>query len=460
MWLAHDIIQLERASKPAVMIVSHGFEATTDAAARAFALPALQYVVVPHNYKGLTPEQAIAQTEPVVDDIMRLLTSIKERPGVVGGISAGEEKLRFQGADKFEAYERFNEAFLHNDWGDGYPLLPPTQERVSAVLRGTTCRPEDVVCVMPPGNGLATVEKIAINAAMAGCRPEHLPVVMAGLRAIHKITPVWRHSFLTSTSAHASLFLLNGPIAEELGFNGGRTCLGPGRQNAVNITIGRALTLAIRNIGHLYPGMWGIDTIGTSRKFNFCLAENEKESPWEPFHVEQGYPREASTITAFSTLGERDVACQGHLSAEHLLRVIALFMDGGNADRFLELRGDLAQSEKGRLLLLPPLHAQALADGGFSKKAIGEFLYHTVTRSARQLLEGARKLENKILPQWRWLAQMPEWEAEKILLPVVESPELYHIVVAGSDRPKDLVCPLYCLPTTVEITDRREINHA
>lgn len=447
------MIQLERASKPSVPIVSHGFEALVDATAKIRALP-LQYVVVPHNYKSLTAEQAIAQTEPVVDDIMRLLTSIAERPGTVGGISIGGEKIRFQGADQFEAYERFNEAFLYTDWGDGYPLLPPTEERVAEVLRGTTRRPEDVICIFPPGNGLATVEKIAINAAMAGCRPEHLPVVMAGLRAFLKITPVWLEAFQTSTSAHAPLFMLNGPIAEELGVNGGRCCLGPGRQNAANITIGRALTLAIRNIGHLYPGVWDMDTIGSPRKFSFCLAENEKESPWEPFHVEQGYPREASTITVFSTLGDRDVAFQGHLSAEHLLRQISLFIDGGNSERFLGLRGELAQSEKGRLLLLPPIHAQALADGGFSKKAIRDFLYHTVTQSARQLLQVARKLENKILPQWRWLAQMPEWEAEKILLPVVESPELYHIVVAGSDRPKDLVCPIYSLPATLEITDR------
>ena len=448
------MIQLERASKPAIPIVSHGFEAVTDAAARAFGLPSLQYVVVPRNYKSLTPEQAIVQTEPVVDDIIRLLTSIPERPRTVGGISTGGEKERFQGIDRFEAYEKFNEAFLQNDWGDGYPLLPPTEERVAGILRGTTRGPDDVVCIMPPGNGLATVEKIAINAAMAGCRPEHLPAVMAGLLAVLKITPVWRQSFLTSTSAHAPLFMLNGPIVEEFGVNGGRCCFGPGRQNAVNITIGRALTLAIKNIGHLYPGVWDMDTIGSPRKFNFCMAENEKESPWEPFHVEQGYSREASTITLFATLGDRDIAFQGHLSAEHLLRVISGFIDAGSCDRFLELRGDLARTESGRLLVLPPLHARALADGGFSKKAIRDFLYHTVTQPARQLLQSARKLQDKILPQWRWLAQMPEWEAEKILLPVVESPDLYHIVVAGSDRPKDLVCPLYTLPATVEITDR------
>ncbi len=449
--------QLERAGKASVMIVSHGFEAQTAAAAKVYGVPELRYVVAPLNYKSLTPEQAIAQTDPLVGDIIRLLTSPVGHPQVVRKISIGREKEQFQGIDRFEAYEKFNEAFLQNDWGDGYPLLPPTEERVSELLRGTTRRPEDVVCILPPENGLATVEKIAVNAAMAGCRPEHLPVVMAGLQAIVKVTPVLRLSFLTSTSAHAPLFLLNGPIAEELGVNGARCCLGPGRQNAVNIKIGRALMLAIKNIGHLYPGIQDMDTIGSPRKFNFCLAENEKESPWDPFHVEQGYPREASTISVFATLGDRNVAFQGHLSAEHLLRQIAIHVDGANASSqgyFLDLRGDLKRSEGGRLLLLPPIYAQALTDGGFSKKATRDFLFQVVTQSARRLLEPCRKLEEKIFPQWRWLARLPEWEAEKILLPVVEYPELFHLVVAGSDRPKPLICPLYALPTTVEITDR------
>jgi len=448
------MVLFERASKPAIPIVSHGFETMVDTTAKVRGLPQLQYVVVPLNYKSLTPEQAIVQTEPVMDDILRHLTSVAEQPETAGGNSVGVEKIQFHGVDRFEACERFNEAFLRNDWGDGYPLLPPTEERVREILRGTTRKPDDVVCIFPPANGVATVEKIAINAAMAGCRPEHLPVLMAGLRAFLKIHPVWLEAFQTSTSSQAPLFMLNGPIAQELGVNGGRCCLGPGRDNAVNITIGRAFTLAIRNIGQLYPGITDMDTIGSPRKFSFCLAENEKESPWEPFQVEHGYSKEASTITIFSTLGERDVAFQGHLSVEHLLRQISTFIDAGNSERFLGFRGESAESEKGRLLLLPPIHAQALADGGFSKKAVKEFLYHTVTQPAKQLLQVARKMQNKVLPQWRWLAELPESEAEKIFLPVVESPELYHIVVAGSDRPKPAICPIYCLPSTLEITDR------
>jgi len=453
-WMAHDMIQLERASKPAIPIVSHGFETLVDVKAKTLGVP-LQYVVVPNNYKSLAPEHAIAQTEPVVDEIVRLLTTTPTHREAAKGIATAREIIPFQGVDKLDAYDRFNETFLENDWSDGYPLFCPTPERVREVLRGTTLNPQDVVCIMPPGNGIATVEKIAINAAMAGCRPEHLPVVIAGLRAILKITAVYRQSFLTSTSAHASLFLVTGPIAEELGVNGARCCLGPGRQNAVNITIGRALMLALRNIGHLYPGLWDMDTIGSPRKFNFCMAENSNESPWDPFHVDQGYPLVTNAITVFPTLGERDVSFNGQLSAEHLLRQISLHIDGGhNGDGFLDTRGDFAQPEKGRLLLLPPIHAQTLADGGFSKKAAKEFLYHTVTRSARQHLEVIRKLKDKVKPQWQWLAEMPEAEAEKIFLPILESADLYHIVVAGSDRPKDLICPLYALPATVEIADR------
>lgn len=453
--MVHDMIQLELASKPSVPIVSHGFEAMAGTAAKAWGLPELKYVVVPRPYKMLTSEQAIAQTEPVVDDIIRLLTSTAERPGTVGGVSTEEERIRFQGVDRFEAYERFNEAFLHNDWGDGYPLLPPLEERVGELLKGTTRRPEDVICILGMGHGMATAEKIAVNAAMAGCSPEQLPVVIAGLQAIAKMADYGRRrGLLNAANAHAPLFLLNGPIVEELGVNGARYCLGPGRQNTVNIKIGRALMLAIRNIGHVYPGKWDMKTIGTPRLFNFCLAENERESPWEPFHVEQGYPREASTITVFSTAGERNMSTEGCLSPEHLIRQLALYIDCGSSEG-----GYLAQheepNESGRLLLLSPENARVLADGGFSKKVVKDVLHHVATQSARRLLEGTRQLKpEQVLPQYRSLAELPVWEAEKIFLPVVESPRLYHIVVVGSTRPKDLMCPVPRLPSTVEITDR------
>src|SRR5258705_8440530 len=152
------MIQPEQASKPAVPILSHGFEMMAGAAAKSWGLPELKRVVVPRPYKMLTAEQAIAQTEPVVDDILRLLTSTAERPAV-GGISTEGERIRFQGVDRFEAYETFNDSFLHNDWGDGYPLLPPTEERVRELLKGTTRKPEDVVCILGMAHGVATVEK-------------------------------------------------------------------------------------------------------------------------------------------------------------------------------------------------------------------------------------------------------------------------------------------------------------
>ena len=162
--------------------------------------------------------------------------------------------------------------FLVRDWGDGYPLLPPTPEAVEQLLKGT-CLPRDhVLCDLPPGWGLATIEKIAINAAMAGAKPEQMPVILAALKALSKLDPEMARFFLMSTGSHASLLLVNGPIAKEIGINA-RAAMGPGRDNQVNLTIGRS-----------YPSLRTSPLVSRAedwtpcflRKFTVCVAENEE----------------------------------------------------------------------------------------------------------------------------------------------------------------------------------------
>jgi len=241
-------------------------------------------------YNNITVEESIAQTDPVVDDLIKILTT------AVDGYSMEESRLQgngmavesFEGIDQLEALDEFNNAFMENDWGDGFPLYPPTEERVEAILKGTTLRPDDLVCMLPPGSGYATVQKIAINAAMAGCRPEHLPVVIAGAKALTQLDPQEARGVLMSTSANGLRWVVNGPISRELGINSKRATLGPGKQSKVNIVIGRGLLLTLKNVGHWYPGHLDMDTIGTARKFPMLVAENEEDSPWEPFHAEQG----------------------------------------------------------------------------------------------------------------------------------------------------------------------------
>ena len=445
------MVTLEKAGKPTVMILSQGFEKDAETSAKAFGLTDISYVVVPRVYNNLTREETIIQTEPVVDDITRLLTTPPR--SIDNTITRDKAPERFNGIDQFEALENFNEEFIERDWGDGFPLIPPTEERVRAMLSGTTLKPDTVVCDLPPAFGVATVQKIAINCVMAGCKPEHLPVVMAGCRAISNMEPFNVRGFLMSTSAHAPLMLVNGPIRKELNINSERCSLGPGKWSRVNIVLGRALTLTLKNVGHWYPGIMDMDTIGTPRKFSMCVAENEEASPWEPFHVEQGFKKSINTVTIFPTTGDKDVADQGNSTAEGLLRTIGWNgVIGGGGGYIANLGGEYANPKGGVLILIAPDHAKPIANDGFDKRAAQEYLHNICTLPARRLINSFNVPE-KVRVAWRWLYKLSTQEQENTWLPVQQSPEEYHLVCVGGPRAKDLVCPAG-EPSTVEITDR------
>jgi hypothetical protein len=304
-WLIHDSIQMEKAGVPSITIVSKGFEIDTEATAVAFDMPDIQYVLVPRVYQALTPAQACEQTAAVIDDVIKLLTSdpLEEGPAYLPQVQP--ETLAFTG-DVIDVQDKFNEFFLDNEWGDGFPLHAPTSERVEALIAAVKGERTDLVCLLNPGMGHATVEKVAVNCAMAGCTPDEMLVVMAAIRAISKCPPPLDKSTLMSTGAFSPMVLVSGPIAEKIGVNGGRCCLGPGKANAANIRIGRAVTLCLKNLGRWVPGVMDMDTIGTSRKFIQAFTENLEESPWEPYHVSQGFRPDESTVTVVHTTGEWD----------------------------------------------------------------------------------------------------------------------------------------------------------
>ena len=452
------MVELEKASIPTVTILSDGFQNDAIASAKAFGMADITFTVVPRVYNNISVEETISQTTPAVDEIMRLLTTPEngyqmESAGLRG--KDGETES-FEGTDQFGALEKFNEAFLDNDWGDGFPLIPPTEERVEAMLKGTTLNPDDVVCLLPPGSGYASVMKIAVNAVMAGCKPEHLPVVIAGAKALASLDPQDARGFLMSTSAHGPLFLVNGPITKELGINCKRATLGPGRQSRVNIVIGRALILTLKNVGHWYPGHLDMDTIGTARKFPMLVAENEEDSPWEPFHVEQGFSRDANTVSIFSTRWEKDVSDQGNNTGDGLLRTIAYSCTGGDGEYIANLAGEFDDRPRGgALVLIAPAHARPIASDGYSKTAAKSFLHAHTKKPARELINNFNVPE-KVKVAWKWLYQLSPMEQEKVILPVQESADRYFIVCVGADdRAKDLVFGTNT-PATVEIEHRAE----
>ena len=186
------------------------------------------------------------------------------------------------------------EFFHARRWSDGLPVVPPTRERVERMLSGTSRKPDEVVANVAPGFGAATVERIAINAVMAGCRVDHLPVLIAATQAM-SAKEFNLQGIQATTNPVAVWLVINGPIAEQLGVNGGMNCLGQG--TVANATLGRALRLILQNIGGALPGEMDRATQGMPGKFSFCCAENEAQSPWEPLHAERGFRLDQNTVT-------------------------------------------------------------------------------------------------------------------------------------------------------------------
>ncbi|MEX1237085.1 MAG: hypothetical protein WD994_02325, partial [Pseudomonadales bacterium] len=231
----------------------------------------------------------------------------------------GKEKLSARrltiadGEDEIEAcYDR--------NWSDGLPLVPPTEIRVVRMLTGTWRDPKEVVGNVPPDYSPCTIEKIAINAVMAGCKPEYLPVVIAAVEAA-LIDDFCMHGLLATTYFSGPMIVANGPIARAIGMNARGNALGQG--NRANATIGRALQLVIRNVGGGKPG--GVDraSLGNPGKYTFCFAEDELHSCWTSLAVERGFQPEDSTVTLFAADGVQGIVDQKSRTPESLSRSFA-----------------------------------------------------------------------------------------------------------------------------------------
>ncbi len=449
------MVELEKAGVPTVVILSDGFQHDADASAKAFGMGPIPRVEVPLVYNNITTEQAIEQTDPVVNEIIDLLTRQISGEEIENQAirDAQERRFVFNGSDQFGALDSFNADFLDRDWGDGFPLIPPTPEKVERMLRGTTLPHDEVVCTLPPGNGFVTVQKVAVNSVMAGAEPEHLPVVIAACKAISAMDPFEVRGLLMSTSAGAPLLVVNGPIRNEIGLNYRRATLGPGKMSRVNVAIGRAFTLTLKNGGHWYPGVLDMDTIGTPRKFSFCVGENEEDSPWDPFHVDQGFSPEQSVVSVFPSGGEHDHGNQGVDTPDGLLKSIAASCPSGSG-YIANLHGEFDESPGGAtLVFIAPAHARPIAEGGFSKHAAKEFLHSHVKAPASDMVAHFNVPE-KVRYEWRWVYDLPPWEQEKVMLSGQHDPSRYYLVCVGAnDRAKNLIIGSGT-PSSAEITDR------
>jgi hypothetical protein len=444
---------MEKAGKPSVGIVSVGFERDAMATARAFGLPKFRYALFPEVLTGLTPERIEQDTADAVDRMVEVLTTDADENGSTAAVRAkSAELMKIDATDWGDAFDQMNRQFLEFEWGDGFPIVPATPEKVERMLKGTTRSPDDIVTILQPGSGLATVEKIAINAVMAGCEPVHLPILIATCEAYTGLGDSVR-GMAMSTSSHAPLMVVNGPIANEIGINSKRCALGPGAQSRHNVVLGRALRLIMMNVGHCYPGHMDLDTIGSARKFSMCVAENEEETPWEPLHVEKGFERAESTVTLFATRDEIDVNDLENWTPEGVLNSFAFFgaIPGGEY---------LAQTHPGgdpyyrMLLMFGPEHANICGKAGWSKKAVREYVFGQCRISAKRLLNKPRNAPDTIRAHWEWLLKLSEWEQDQIMLPVMENSNHIEIVVVGGPAGKNMLYRCIAAPSTAVIKDR------
>ncbi len=287
--------------------------------------------------------------------------------------SSGLRSRRVELADAEDTHE----ALFDRGWTDGLPVVPPTEARVLRMLTGTTRAPDEVVATVPPDLVEATVEKVAVNAVLAGCRPEHLPFVLAAVEGA--CTDAFNvHGLLATTYFSGPVVIANGPLTRAVGMNGGLDALGQG--NRANATIGRALQLVIRNVGGGKPG--GVDraTLGNPGKLTFCFAEDEATSPWEPLSVSRGFDADASTVTLFAGEGPRGVVDQLSREPGSLARSFAACLRTV-AHPKLPLAFDA-------VLVVSPEHARVFADAGWSRDRLREELAELLALDGADIVRG------------------------------------------------------------------------
>jgi hypothetical protein len=292
----------------------------------------------------------------------------------------------------------------NRDWTDGLPLVPPTVERVMAMLEGTTRKPDEVVAVVPPDLVECSVEKVAINAVMAGCRPEYLPVVLAAVEAV--CTDAFNmHGLLATTMGTGPILIVNGPIRRELGMNTGINCLGQG--NRANMTIGRALQLVVRNVGGGRPGEVDRATFGNPGKLSFCIAEDEEGSPWTPLSTDLGAAAGVNTVTVFPGEGPRNVIDQLSRDPESLARTLAV--------NLRTVHHPKAVMAFDCVLVIGPEHARVFHRAGWDKAQLVSRLHELLMIPGSELVRGAGGIAEG-LPEHVRDATLPKFRPGGILI--------------------------------------------
>ena len=294
--------------------------------------------------------------------------------------------------------EDLMEACYERGWTDGLPVVPPTPLRVTRMLAATDRQADAIIGNIPPDYAPCSIEKAAINAVMAGCKPEYFPVVIAAIEAALQEPFCW-HGLLCTTYFSSPVVLVNGPVTQRIGMNSGINALGQG--NRANATIGRSLQLVIQNVGGGRPG--GIDraTLGNPGKYSFCFAEDESDADWPSLAMDRGYTREDSVVNLFAGSGIQPVMDQQSRTPDSLARSLAASLRTvSHAKVFMQTDA---------LLVLSPEHRRVFREGGWSKDRVKSAIFEALKTPGEEIVRGAggiaeglpQQLKDKVINKFR-----------------------------------------------------------
>ena len=310
-------------------------------------------------------------------------------PGVAAILRArfGDARIRARTIDVPPTTDAV-EACYDRGWTDGLPVVPPTPERILRMLDGTRRDPREIIGRVPPELVPCTVEKVAINAVMAGCRPEYMPVVLTALEAA--LDPGFTlHGVTCSTCFSSPVIIVNGPIATRLGMNSGLNALGQG--NRANATIGRAVNLVVRNVGGGRPGEIDRATLGSPGKYTFCFAEDESDEDWEPLAVSRGMTPGRSSVTVFAGDGVQGVTDQKARTPRELTRSLAMALGAVGHPKLCEWAP--------AVLVLSPEHYQIYREAGWDRARITDALHAALLRRGADVVAGAGGIAEGMPPR-------------------------------------------------------------
>jgi hypothetical protein len=357
MWGAHWTIHLEKRGIPSVFIVDEPFIDDVQVTCDKEGMPRLGRVIVPHPCGDVPDDQLPRFISRMIEVLTVPVNHVEQREVKPTGIDTDvSSRIAVSGT-----LEEIQDYFDEHAWTDGLPIVPPTEDRVSAMLQGTSHAPDKIVTnAMLPESWTVTVEKVAIVGVMAGCKPGYMPVLLAIVEAFANGS---FSSSVRSTTSFSFVVMVNGPIAKQIGMNAGINALGSGTGNKANATIGRFLRLALINLGGSQSGVSDMSSQGNPSKFSFAFAENEARSPWEPYHVSQGYQSNESVVTIMSG-GWSHMGTFGNVDLDQIARTITTM-----------------EFPNGALIIMDPMAARSLAKRGYTKQEVEEYIWAHATRT-------------------------------------------------------------------------------